>query len=168
MLHMLKLATLLDLSQAACRPRPHFCEHSGSLEVSRTLCLQKSHFGSYKSISFFQIIIVKSNSAHHIRTLHTRLFFTLAFVACLASEWQSRQRQMFLLSNRPLSKTALRFCKGTGLFCTSPCKSRNQDHQSVRKLVSKQCYRSSYVITFNTSRCERPHHRNSPHSRKGV
>ena len=144
MSHMLNLAILLDVSQAPCRPRPHFCEHSGSSAVFRTLCLQKSHFGSYKSIAFFQIIIVKSNSAHHIRTLRTRLFFTLAFVACLASEWQSRQRQMFVLSSRPLSRTSLPFCKGTGLFCTSPCKSRNQDQQSVRKSVSKQCYRSTW------------------------
>ena len=129
---MLKLATFPDLSQTPCRPRPHFCEHSGSSAIIRTLCLQMSHFGSYKSIAFFQIIVVRSNSANRIRTLHMRLIFTRAFVACLASEWQSRQRLMFLLSSRPLSRTALRFCKGTGLFCTSLRKSRNQYHQSVR------------------------------------
>jgi hypothetical protein len=146
MSHMLKWATLPDLSQAPCRPRPHFCEHSGSSAIIRTLCLQMSHFGSYKSIAFFQIIVVRSNSAHRICTL--RLILTRAFVACLASEWQSRQRQMFLLSSssRPLSRTALRFCKGTGLFCTSPRKSRNQDHQSVRLVMMDRTVLSAFTF----------------------
>ena len=148
MSHMLKLATFPDLSQTPCRPRPHFCEHSGSSAVIRTLSSHKSHFGSYKSIAFFQNIVVRSNSANRIRTLHMRLIFTRAFVACLASEWQSRQRQMFLLSSssRPLSRTALRFCKGTGLFCTSPRKSRNQDHQSVRLVMMDRTVLSAFTF----------------------